>query len=90
MVEIFARSNEFIQKSGYVSKINSNFAYNAKNVLTDIFEVNKDDDIQRVPIRDDKIIKQSRKKISQLENLMDKNVNANNRCKLYLKKVIKK
>lgn len=90
VVEIFARSNELIQKSGYVSKINSNFAYNAKNVLTDIFEVNKDDDIQRVPIRDDKIIKQSRKKISQLENLMDKNVTANNRCKLYLKKVNKK
>lgn len=90
VVEIYARSNELIQKSGYVSKINSNFAYNAKNVLTDIFEVNKDDDIQRVPIRDDRVIKQSRKKISQLESLMDKNVNANNRCKLYLKKVNKK
>ena len=90
VVEIFARSNELIQKSGYVTKINSNFAYNAKNVITDIFEVNKDDDIQRVPIRDNKIIKQSKKKISQLENLMEKNVNANNRCKLYLKKVNKK
>ena len=89
-VEIYARSNELIQKSGYVTKINSNFAYNAKNVITDIFEVNKDDDIQRVPIRDNKIIKQSKKKISQLENLMEKNVNANNRCKLYLTKVNKK
>lgn len=82
-VEIFNRSNKLVQKSKYVSRIDSNLAYHAKNVISDLFDIS-DDKQKTQPIS---TIKLQKRKISQMESLIDKNVSASIRCKQYLSKV---
>ena len=84
-VEIFNRSNKLVQKSKYVSRIDSNLAYHAKNVISDLFDIS--DDKQKNQSSFNSTIKYQKRKISEMENLIDKNVTANIRCRQYLSKV---
>lgn len=84
-VEIFNRSNKLVQKSKYVSLIDSNLAYHAKNVISDLFDIS--DDKQKNQSTFNSTIKYQKRKISEMENLIDKNVTANIRCRQYLSKL---
>ena len=85
IVVLYGEKSKLVQKSKYVSRIDSNLAYHAKNVISDLFDIS--DDKQKNQSSFNSTIKYQKRKISEMENLIDKNVTANIRCRQYLSKV---
>ena len=85
-IYLFNTNKKLIEHCEYASKMDTNLAYNARRVISDLFQVDDNEERKNSSIRDEKLMVKSKKKISQMEKLLNKNVNANNRCKYSLNK----
>lgn len=85
-INLFTQNKKLIEHCQYASKMDTNLAYNARKVISDLFQVGDKEERKNSSVGGEKLMIKSKQKISQMEKLLDKNVHANNRCKYSLNK----